>query len=221
MSCVFKNCSFNTSIYSTFATHKHRKHNKHSLEDFKTEVLKKYLNLTVLQNDSEVAEDDTELDETLVEAQDNLSELIKKFGQFFLKLESNFNVSNRCNDQIVDEIQFISSSASAPVLKDVVEPTLKSHNCDIDPTVISDLVKNLCESNPVSSALGKDGPFPTAYKRREFMKENFSVVEPEEYILENKDNRTFQYVPILQSLLQVLKNIEEKDLVTQKNTGCA
>lgn len=33
--------------------------------------------------------------------------------------------------------------------------------------------------------------------------------------------KTFQYVPILQSLLQVLKNIEEKDLVTQKNTGCA
>ncbi|KAK2857880.1 hypothetical protein Q7C36_005799 [Tachysurus vachellii] len=53
------------------------------------------------------------------------------------------------------------------------------------------------------------------------MKANFSVVEPVEYILENKDNRTFQYVPILQSLSQVLKNIEEKDLVTQKNTGCA
>ncbi|XP_026777285.1 uncharacterized protein LOC113531030 [Pangasianodon hypophthalmus] len=53
------------------------------------------------------------------------------------------------------------------------------------------------------------------------MKTHFSVVEPVEYILDNKDNRTFQYVPILQSLLQVLKNIEEKDLVTQKNTGCA
>lgn len=130
-------------------------------------------------------------------------------------------MSNRCTDQIVDELQFISSSASAPVLKDVAESTLKSHNCDIDPMVILDLVKILCESNPVSSVLEKDGPFSTAYKRREFMKAHFSVVEPVEYILDNKDNRTFQYVPIRQSLLQVLKNIKEKDLVTQKNTGCA
>lgn len=99
--------------------------------------------------------------------------IVKKFGQLFLKLESNFNVSNRCIDQIVDELQLISSSASAPVLIDVVESTLKSHNCDIDPTVISDLVKNLCESNPVSSALGKDGRFSTTYKRREFIKALF------------------------------------------------
>lgn len=83
MTCLFKNCSFSTSIYSTFATHKHRKHNNHSLEDFKMEVLKKYPYPTVLQNDSEVSDDNTELDETLVEAQDNLSEVIKKK---FLKL---------------------------------------------------------------------------------------------------------------------------------------
>lgn len=47
------------------------------------EVLKKYPYPTVLQNDSEVSDDNTELDETLVEAQDNLSEVIKKK---FLKL---------------------------------------------------------------------------------------------------------------------------------------
>lgn len=222
MTCVFKNCSFSTNIYSTFATHKHRKHNTHSIEDFKTEVLKKYPNPAAFQNDLEVSDDDTELDETLVDAGENLPEVVKKkFGQLLLKLQSNFNVSGKCIDEIVDDLQFLSSAASAPVLKDVVESTLKKHNCEVHSAVISDLVKNLCESHPLSSALGKDGPFSTSFKRSQFMKAHFSVVEPVEYILHNKDNRTFQYVPILQSLLQILKNVEEKDLVTQRKSGCA
>lgn len=60
--------------------------------------------------------------------------------------------------------------------------------------------------------MAKDGPFSTSYKRQEFMKEHFSVVEPKEYILGEKEGKTFQYAPILESLLQVLnnKNIQRK-----------
>lgn len=52
------------------------------------------------------------------------------------------------------------------------------------------------------------------------MKAHFSVVEPKEYILDNREGKTFQYVPILQSLLQVLnnKNIQEKALGSERNS---
>lgn len=48
---VFKNCSFSTNIYSTFATHRHSKLSRHGLEDFKTEVLKKYPDSAVAQHE--------------------------------------------------------------------------------------------------------------------------------------------------------------------------
>lgn len=52
------------------------------------------------------------------------------------------------------------------------------------------------------------------------MKKHFSVVEPEEHILDEKDGKTFQYVPILQTLKQVLsnKNIQEKVLGEKRNS---
>lgn len=89
--------------------------------------------------------------------------------------------------------------------------------------MIADLVKILSETHPISSALASNGPFSTSYKRREFMKEHFSVVEPIQYILNEKECKTFQYLPILQSLSQVLNNKsdEEKLLDTDRNSVTA
>lgn len=208
VACVFKNCNFKTNIYSTYATHRHRKHVLHSAEDFKYEVLKKHPKHTA-QDDTSVDYDPAPLDE---EPQVLSQDIKEKFGHLFLNLESTFNVPNKCIDQIVDELNFISSCASGPVLRDVVESTLKRHNSHLDSAVVTDLVKNLCESHPISTSLGMDGPFTTSYKRREFMKKHFFVVEPEEYILDKKEGKTFQYVPILQSLLQILNNTKKKHL---------
>lgn len=109
-----------------------------------------------------------------------MSQVIKKrFGHLLLKLESTFNVPNKCINEIVEEPQFISCCVSGPVLRNVIESSLKSHICDLGLAVISDLVKNL-------PALGTKGPFTTSYKRREFTKKYFSVVEPKEYILDKR-----------------------------------
>lgn len=106
-----------------------------------------------------------------------------------------FNVLNKCIDEIVDKLQFISTSASGPLLRDVVVSTLKSHNCDLDPAIISDLVKNICETHPISTALGSDGPFTTLYKRRQFMKKHFTVIEPKEHILDKKRGKNLPVCP--------------------------
>ena len=145
------------------------------------------------------AQDETCVEESLdlwdVEPQELSQDIKEKFGHLFLKLESMFNVPNKCIDEIVDELQFISTSASAPLLRDVVVSTLKSHNCNLDPAIISDLVKNICETHPISTALGTGGPFTTSYKRREFMKKHFSVLEPEEHILDKKRGQKLPVCP--------------------------
>lgn len=120
------------------------------------------------------------------EEDNNLSHVIKqKFGSFSLTLESSINVPNKCIDEIVNELQFISCTVSESI-RELIESTLRAHSCELDTAVIADLVKTLSESHPISSALASDAPFSTSYRRREFMKENFSVVEPIEYILNEK-----------------------------------
>ncbi len=49
------------------------------------------------------------------------------------------------------------------------------------------MVTELCEFNPISLALKSDGPLSTAYKRKMYFKENFSVVEPVEYVLNARE----------------------------------
>ena len=202
---------------------RHREHASHGLEDFKDEeVLKKYL-VPVVAQDEQLFDTEEEDPQPLIEKDKDLSRIIKeKFGSLFLKLESTFNVSNKCIDEIVNELQFISCTASVPVIRELIESTLRTHSYELDTAVISDLVKILSEAHPISSALASDGPFSTSYKRRQFIKEQFSVVEPKEYILDEKEGKTFHYVPILQSLSQVLnKHNQEKLLDTDRNLATA
>lgn len=211
VSCVFKNCDHSTNIYSTFAAHKSRKHNPHSFEDFKPISFQIYP--SHITEDCDVVDESEDTFDPLVEENEDLAKLIvDNLGSLFLKLESIYNVSKKCIDEIVEELQFITCPASGPVFKEIVQTTLGRHDCNVDNSVISDLVKNLCQLNPVSVALGVDGPFSTSHKRSSFFKEHFFIVEPVEYILDEKERKTFQYVPILQSLSQILnkRDIQEK-----------
>ncbi|KAK6479283.1 hypothetical protein HHUSO_G19991 [Huso huso] len=197
--CVFEKCNFSTNVYGTFASHRSRKHNPHSLEDFRTGILQKYVDQANTQDDVVVHEEENSCECLEDESEELENVMVQKIGHHLLKLESIFNVSNKCINEVVEELQFISCSVSSPVIRDIVNSCLKKHDCVVDDSVISDLVKEVCESNPISSALKADGHLATPYKRREFFKKTFSLIEPVEYILDAKDGRTFQYVPILQS----------------------
>lgn len=72
--------------------------------------------------------------------------------------------------------------------------------------MIAELVKDLCQFNPLSAALDTGGPLRTHYKRYQFLKANFIVTEPVEYSLGGNDRQTFQYIPILPLLSELLNN---------------
>jgi len=59
------------------------------------------------------------------------------------------------------------------------------------------MVTDLCEGNPITSALTSNGPFSTSYKRREYFKEHFSVVEPIEYMLSAREFPICTYFEVL------------------------
>lgn len=213
VTCVFENCHFKTNIYGTFASHRTRKHTPHSLDDFKPELLHRYVNPVNAGNDP-ADEEDVECGESYDEERKELPNIIEaNLAHLFLKLESISNVPKQCIDEMVEELNFISSSASGPIMKGILQSCLEKHKCELDDSVITDMVTELCGSNPISQALRSDGPLSTAYKRNAYYKENFSVVEPVEYVLNYQEHKSFQYVPILKSLSEIFKKKEMQDFL--------
>lgn len=77
----------------------------------------------------------------------------------------------------------------------------------------------MCKSNPLSATLSSVGPLSSSFKRRQYYKDKFKVVEPVEYILEQNEERSFQYFPIVQSMIQISskENLREKVLSKEQN----
>ena len=148
----------------------------HSLNDFKPELFQRFVNPLnvgdnpVVEEDMEGAVSEDPEDEEIGE----LPNLIEKnVAHLLLKLERIFNVPQRSVDELVEEMHFISSSASGPILKNILQSCLKKHNCEVDDLIISEMVTDLCEGNPITLALGSNGNFSTSYKRRKYFKEPF------------------------------------------------
>ena len=175
VNCVFKDCDYSTNIYSTFASHKSRKHNPHCIEDFKNTVFQTHSSqASEVTEGSSLIESEVTSDETFVqEGEDLVQVIVDELGSLLLKLDCVFNVPRRCIDEIVEELQFITCSASAPVIKNIVHSTLQNHNCTVEEVVITDLVKSLCQLNPLSVAFSEEGPLGTAYKRNSYLKEHY------------------------------------------------
>lgn len=176
------------NVYGTFATHKHRKHTPHTSQDFKPGVI------------SELPEEILDF-EASEEGGDGSNVVVEYIASLLLKLECVHNVSIRCIDELVDDLHFIASFAPISLVKSVIVSHFKKNNQTTDDTFITSLVEELCKSNPLSAALISVGPLSSLFKRGQYYKEKFEVVEPVEYVLEPNEKRSFQYIPILQSLI--------------------
>lgn len=122
--CVFEGCDFKTNIYATFHSHKSRKHNLHTLEDFKTTVLHQHQNKP--DEESDFVEDENDCGSVFEEEDDLKKVITKRVGLLLLKMESIFSVSNTCIDELVEELHFLTASASGPVIKEIILNTLRN-----------------------------------------------------------------------------------------------
>lgn len=64
----------------------------------------------------------------------------------------------------------------------------------------------------MTKALGKEGPLAIAFKRKQYYKNYFNIVDPVEFVLDAKANKNFQYVPLLKVLQQLLN---QKDVLSK------
>jgi len=219
VTCMFENCCFQTNIYATFKSHKNRKHAHCSIKDFKVGLLKGCDTNDELQlsENPSTAEINSDLDcDNLIEAEaenENLQDtIIKKLASVLLKLETLSHVPSSTIDELLEELHFIFTSAALPVSHSTAFDIFNKHNLQVNQLIVNELISAISSNNPLVIAIAKGGPLASAFKRKQYYKENFEVVEPVEYVLEARSNKTFQYVPLLNSLQQLLgrKDIVDK-----------
>ncbi len=213
VSCVFQNCSFQTNIYTTFKTHKSRNHGPCTVKDFKVELVKSiYVNHEDRPSEelpSDVAKTgfDKNAHDFIETDTDNerLEDRIQKFASVILKF-GNFlsHVPSTAIDEFLEELHFIFSSAVVPISNSTANDVFKKHDIHVDNLVIDELTPAISTHNPLVKAIAKDGPIASAFKRKQYYKKHFKVVEPVEYVLEARSNKSYQYVPLLKSLQQLL-----------------
>lgn len=156
------------------------------MEDFKTTVLHQHKKKP--DEESDFVEDENDCGSVFEEEDDLKKVITKRLGLLLLKMESIFNVSNTCIDELVEELHFLTASASGPVIKEIILNTLRKNGCTFEDSVIEQLVKDLCQLSPVCAALQVDGPLSSQFRRAQFRMEHFSPTEPVEYILDSTEN---------------------------------
>lgn len=208
---MFEGCTYQSNIYGTFNSHKNRKHNPHSLKDFKAGVVKISVQSASPADDAPTSSadiDDCFSDaDSVVDNSEDLPEVIeKKLGSLLLKLENIFHVPSTAVDELIDELHHLLSTVS--ITCSTISDFFKNRNIEVNGLVVKELADTLCKSNHLANALRKSGPLATAYKRKEYYKKAFKVVEPLEFFLDQRTSRSFQYIPLLLSLQQILDSPE-------------
>lgn len=191
--CMFLGCDFKTNIYCTFKSHKNRKHRHHTLVDFQPEIVTttRITSVNELEANSEecVEQSDTAIPSNTHSHTEDLHKVIEhRFAAALLKLEHLFHVPTSGVDEFLEELHHLIYSAAVPLSCDIVSDIFHQRNLPVDELVVRETVDAICSGNPV----------------------NFGVIEPVEY------KRSFQYVPILKSLEQLLSR---GDIITKVVEG--
>lgn len=78
--------------------------------------------------------------------------------------------------------------------------------------MIKEVATALSMSHPLLKVIEKDGSLSTSYLQNKFYRENLNIIEPIEYMLNERENKSFQYVPLLKRLQQLFnrKNVVDK-----------
>ncbi len=104
-----------------------------------------------------------------------------KVASVLLKLEHIHLVSSVAIDELLQEFDYLISTASVPLVHQALAQHLQNGNFQVDETVLQELASTLCKSNPVTASFGACGPLSSAWKRKTYSKKQFSIEEPIEF----------------------------------------
>ncbi|XP_049450794.1 uncharacterized protein LOC125900072 [Epinephelus fuscoguttatus] len=211
--CPFADCSFKSSILSTFTAHRSRYHKFSTLNSLRPELCVEH---TLTNGVVAVGEDfvsDTEESpsyDPIPEAEplfENGEAIKNQLASLLLRMQTILHVSNTAIQEVIDELFDIGEFANQNVKK-IIQKVLDANNCVADASVVASLSDEIQLLNPLKF-LSRQGPLGTERKRQSFYKKNFTVIEPVEYVLNAQEKKhSFVYVPILDLLSKLLEKSE-------------
>ncbi|XP_051526338.1 uncharacterized protein LOC127424872 isoform X1 [Myxocyprinus asiaticus] len=216
--CPYKDCNFESRIYSAFNAHKCKEHQFSSQRKLNPNTAVESQNLAadlpqdVTQNTSSYHEsmDTTEFGQDEYEEEDqtqNLdhlqNQLERNLGLLFLKMQTILHISDAAVQEIIQQINQI-FLLTKPLLSNAIQQILDQHGVSDNNSVLRDIVKVVTENNLILKMTDSGESLSTVSKRASYFQKEFPIVMPIEYKLE-EDSQSFAYVPIL-NMLQVLLN---------------
>lgn len=183
--------------------HKSRKHS-YMLRDFKNEIVKR-TEFTSKNDLSEESADEWSSDlhcEAGVVTENLEEAVVKNLALVLLTLDIFSHVPTIAIDNLIKGLHFLFTTSALPLTNSLTLAVLKEHNIEVSASLVNELCTVLYTENPLLKSIAKGGSLETTFKRKKFYYEKFNVVEPEEYVLEEKTKKTFQYIPLLKLLEQ-------------------
>lgn len=200
---MFLDCKFQTNILGSFKSHKCRKHSSFSTKEFKPGVVGSST-LAFPESPSNISADDG--DDICENAQqgsnagsvNNLPDVIERnLAAALLKLEHFSHVPSKAITEFLVELHHLNDSLSRSHANNVLLDIFQKHKLQVDRPVTDEIISSLYSGNQLNKATERGGRLSSVFKRTQYYKTKFGVVEPVEYILDAKKKKTFQYVPII------------------------
>nr|XP_005173860.1 uncharacterized protein LOC101885400 [Danio rerio] len=160
-------------------------------------------------SDADDIEDTEELNEvTESDLHDLEKQLQHNLASLLLKMHTVLHIPESSVQDVIEQLCQI-NKLSQPLVQHRVRGILNKYCADMDETVIKEIISAVSESNMMTHC-SKDGPLGTAKKRAAYVRREFPLVNPIEYVVE-KGKKTLAYVPIVPMLQKLLNKTDVLD----------
>ncbi|KAL3999898.1 somatostatin receptor 2 [Sarotherodon galilaeus] len=216
--CPFLRCNFKTNIRPTFSSHRSRNHKNCTLEDFRT-IARTASEDEIIESEQSDCEAGTsaynfvrpdELDEIVKDV--DCETLEHKLASLFLCMETVLHVSRAATQKIVEDFHNLLSFSNIRTLTSVKE-ILSKHEIEVNDCVLQDISNALVQTNPLLLTTSEKGPLSTDHRRNIYFKEQFSVVEPTEYLYNTAHKNSFVYISVTKILETLLRRADFLDQI--------
>lgn len=204
--CPYKDCEFETTVYTTFNAHKSRNHDQKESTcslPFKPGILEQLCDIAECSSVPDVdASSLEECTDVSVDINDIDSQLQHILASLFLKMQTILHMSESALKEIIQEMQQI-FQLSGPLVYSVIQKILQRHYPNIEDAVVKEVAAAVTETNVFLKHTSAGGSLSTSNRRASFIAKEFSVVEPVEFITD-KHGENIVYIPLLEMLQALL-----------------
>ncbi|KAL2079481.1 hypothetical protein ACEWY4_001208 [Coilia grayii] len=225
VTCPFVGCYHKINSVANFNIHKCRKHKNHTDTDIKSAAPLEAGSADTGCHDYDFNDGDegpsmhTEADEPFAENFD-IDALEHKLASLFLSMQTVLHVTKNATQKIILDLYDIEKLANELAVKKITDICTK-HGIDKDSEILQEITGALFECNPIIQTTSERGRLSTQYRRDLYFQEHFSILKPTEYLYDRTCKESFIYVPINDTLNNMLCNVDfvDKIVFNQSSTS--